>query len=153
MTDHDSRMAAQDDAERPQGSTPQDDAARLGLAMVGEATAMTVGDEEAFRVSEENLRDVVDELIDEPLTPRQEEVVETIGAMGASLTAGLSSALAHAQDRDPSEVLGGAAASIVWQQHIAATHGQDSVEEHHAADDGEGGTHPGPASIRPADER
>ncbi|WIB64001.1 hypothetical protein [Curtobacterium sp. MCBD17_040] len=122
MTDQEHGRIDQDDPETTQTERVtriQDDAARLGLAMVGEATAMTTGDEDAFRASEENLREVVAELVDEPLTPRQEQVVETLGAMGGSLTAGLGSALAQEQDREPTEVLGGAAASIVWQQRLA----------------------------------
>ncbi|WIE55047.1 hypothetical protein [Curtobacterium sp. MCBD17_003] len=122
MTDQEHGRIDQDDPETTQAERVtriQDDAARLGLAMVGEATAMTTGDEDAFRASEENLREVVAELVDEPLTPRQEQVVETLGAMGGSLTAGLGSALAQEQDREPTEVLGGAAASIVWQQRLA----------------------------------
>lgn len=129
MTDQDRDTTDQHEgrpADDERQTRVQDDAARLGLAMVGEATAMTTGDEDAFRASEDNLREVVDELVDEPLTPRQEEVVETLGAMGGSLTAGLGSALAHEQEREPAEVLRGAAASIVWQQRLAAAGEQDA---------------------------
>ena len=50
---------------------PEQDAARLGLVVVGEASALQSGDEAALDASEANIRDAVDELVDVPLTPRQ----------------------------------------------------------------------------------
>jgi hypothetical protein len=99
---------------------PRTDAARLGLVVVGEAAALSSGDEGALDASEQNIRDTVDELIDEPLTPRQEEVVERLASAGGSLTAGLSGALAAQTGRTPEDVLSGAATSIVWQERLAA---------------------------------
>jgi hypothetical protein len=115
------------DQERDQPGEPdeqhlqrvQDEAARLGLAVVGEATAMASGDPAMVEASEENLRDAVGEFVDQPLTERQSEVFETLGAMSGSITAGLGSALAHEQGREPQDVLSGAAASIVWSQRFA----------------------------------
>ncbi|MFZ7086521.1 hypothetical protein [Curtobacterium sp. RRHDQ10] len=116
------------DAERDQPGEPddahlrrvQDEAARLGLAVIGEATAMSSGDASMVEASEANLREAVDTLVDQPLTERQSEVFETLGAMGGSITAGLGSALAHEQGRAPEDVLSGAAASIVWSQRLAS---------------------------------
>lgn len=68
---------------------PEDDAARLGLVVVGEAAALQSGDEAALDASEQNIRETIDELVDEPLTPRQEEVVERLASAGGTLTAGL----------------------------------------------------------------
>ncbi len=98
---------------------PEDDAARLGLVVVGEAAALHSGDESALDASEENIRETIDELVDEPLTERQEEVVERLAAAGGTLTAGLSGALAAQTGRDVEDVLGGAARSVVWQQRLA----------------------------------
>lgn len=99
---------------------PEDDAARLGLVVVGEAAALHAGDESALDASEQNIRDTVDELVDEPLTERQEEVVERLAAAGGTLTAGLSGALAAQTGRGVEDVLEGAARSVVWQQRLAA---------------------------------
>jgi len=98
---------------------PEDDAARLGLVVVGEAAALHSGDEAALDASEENIRETIDELIDEPLTERQEQVVERLAAAGGTLTAGLSGALAARSGRSVDEVLEGAARSVVWQQRLA----------------------------------
>ena len=98
---------------------PEDDAARLGLVVVGEAAALQSGDEAALDASEQNIRDTIDELVDEPLTPRQEEVVERLAAAGGTLTAGLSGALAAQSGRSVDDVLEGAARSVVWQQRLA----------------------------------
>ncbi|PCN46938.1 hypothetical protein Csp2054_14625 [Curtobacterium sp. 'Ferrero'] len=97
---------------------PEDDAARLGLVVVGEAAALQSGDDAALDASEQNIHDTVDDLVDEPLTPRQEEVVERLASAGGTLTAGLSGALAASTDRSVEDVLGGAARSIVWQQRL-----------------------------------
>ncbi|WP_042723509.1 hypothetical protein, partial [Curtobacterium sp. B18] len=72
-----------------EGQRPEDDAARLGLVVVGEAAALHSGDEAALDASEQNIRDTVDEMIDEPLTDRQEQVVERLASAGGTLTAGL----------------------------------------------------------------
>jgi hypothetical protein len=98
---------------------PEDDAARLGLVVVGEAAALQSGDEAALDASEQNIRDTIDELVDEPLTPRQEEVVERLASAGGTLTAGLSGALAAQSGRSVDDVLSGAARSVVWQQRLA----------------------------------
>ncbi|MCS6569474.1 hypothetical protein K0028_13270 [Curtobacterium flaccumfaciens pv. flaccumfaciens] len=98
---------------------PEDDAARLGLVVVGEAAALQSGDEAALDASEQNIRDTIDELVDEPLTPRQEEVVERLASAGGTLTAGLSGALAAQSGRSVDDVLEGAARSVVWQQWLA----------------------------------
>ncbi|MDQ0538146.1 hypothetical protein QF011_000676 [Curtobacterium flaccumfaciens] len=98
---------------------PEDDAARLGLVVVGEAAALQSGDEAALDASEQNIRDTIDELVDEPLTQRQEEVVERLAAAGGTLTAGLSGALAAQSGRSVDDVLEGAARSVVWQQRLA----------------------------------
>ncbi|MBT1545928.1 hypothetical protein [Curtobacterium aurantiacum] len=98
---------------------PEDDAARLGLVVVGEAAALQAGDEAALDASEQNIRDTIDELVDEPLTPRQEEVVERLASAGGTLTAGLSGALAAQSGRSVDDVLEGAARSVLWQQRLA----------------------------------
>ncbi len=98
---------------------PEDDAARLGLVVIGEAAALHAGDDTSLDASEQNIRDTVDDLVDEPLTERQEEVVERLAAAGGTLTAGLSGALAATTDRSVDDVLGGAARSVVWQQRLS----------------------------------
>lgn len=108
----------------------RDDATRLGLAVIGEAAALHEADTESVSASEANLRDSVDELIDEPLTERQQDVVETLGTSSAALTAGLAGAVAIEQDRPVGEVLAGAARSIVMQQRMAS-------EGHPESEDGE----------------
>ncbi len=106
-------------ADEHRTERPEDDAARLGLIVVGEAAALHSGDEAALDASEQNIRDTIDELVDEPLTPRQEEVVERLAAAGGTLTAGLSGALAAQSGRPVDDVLEGAARSVVWQQRLA----------------------------------
>lgn len=98
---------------------PEDDAARLGLVVVGEAAALHSGDEAALDASEQNIRDTIDEMIDEPLTPRQEQVIERLASAGGTLTAGLSGALAAQTGRSVDDILEGAARSVVWQQRLA----------------------------------
>ncbi|WIB26102.1 MULTISPECIES: hypothetical protein [unclassified Curtobacterium] len=98
---------------------PEQDAARLGLVVVGEAAALQSGDEAAMDASEANIRDAVDELVDVPLTPRQEEVVERLAQAGGTLTAGLSGALAARTGSSVDDVLEGAARSILWQERLA----------------------------------
>jgi hypothetical protein len=106
---------------------PADDAAQLGLAIVGEAAALHDGDDDAVAASEDNLHDVVDSLIDEPLTERQEQVVDSLAASGAALTAGLAGAVAADQDRPVEDVLAAAARSVLMQQRMA-DHGADDAE-------------------------
>lgn len=106
-----------DENDRPR---PEDDAARLGLVVVGEAAALHAGDDASLDASEENIRETVDSMVDEPLTPRQEEVVERLASAGGTLTAGLSGALAAKTDGNVEDVLEGAARSVVWQQRLAA---------------------------------
>ena len=108
---------------------PEDDAARLGLVVVGEAAALHSGDEAALDASEQNIRDTIDELIDEPLTPRQEEVVERLASAGGTLTAGLSGALAAQAGRSVDDILEGAARSVVWQQRLAEQR-DDAARQH-----------------------
>ncbi|MCM3522831.1 MULTISPECIES: hypothetical protein [unclassified Curtobacterium] len=106
-----------DENERPR---PEDDAARLGLVVVGEAAALHAGDDASLDASEANIRETVDSMVDEPLTPRQEEVMERLAAAGGTLTAGLSGALAAKTGGQVEDVLEGAARSVVWQQRLAA---------------------------------
>lgn len=124
-----------------QGSNrPEEDAARLGLVVVGEAAALHSGDESALDASEENIRETVEDLVDEPLTPRQEEVVQRLASAGGTLTAGLSGALAAQTGRSVDDVLEGAARSIVWQERMAADRDRHDAElaeglpEQHDAD-------------------
>jgi hypothetical protein len=105
--------------EHDSSTRPEDDAARLGLVVVGEAAALHSGDDAALDASEQNIREVIDEMIDEPLTPRQEEVVERLASAGGTLTAGLSGALAAQSGRSVDQILEGAARSVVWQQRLA----------------------------------
>jgi len=116
-----------------EGPRPEDDAARLGLVVVGEAAALHSGDEAALDASEQNIRDTVDEMVDEPLTERQEQVVERLASAGGTLTAGLSGALAAQTGRSVDDVLEGAARSVVWQQRLA-----NQRDDERAADRGRG---------------
>jgi len=116
-----------------EGPRPEDDAARLGLVVVGEAAALHSGDEAALDASEQNIRDTVDEMVDEPLTERQEQVVERLASAGGTLTAGLSGALAAQTGRSVDDVLEGAARSVVWQQRLA-----NQRDDEPAADRGRG---------------
>ncbi|MFJ4219654.1 hypothetical protein [Curtobacterium luteum] len=102
-----------------QATRPEDDAARLGLVVVGEAAALHAGDDASLDASEQNIRETVDSMVDEPLTDRQEEVVERLASAGGTLTAGLSGALAARSDRSVDDVLAGAARSVVRQQRLS----------------------------------
>jgi hypothetical protein len=113
---------------------PEEDAARLGLVVVGEAAALQSGDEGALDASMENIRETIDDMVDEPLTERQEEVVERLASAGGTLTAGLSGALAGQTGRPVDDVLEGAARSIVWQERLSA----DRDRERAAADEAAG---------------
>ena len=115
---------------------PEEDASRLGLVVVGEAAALQSGDEAALDASVENIRETIDDLIDEPLTPRQEEVVERLASAGGTLTAGLSGALAAQTGRPVDDVLEGAARSIIWQERLAADRDRD--RDRAAAEDADG---------------
>lgn len=115
---------------------PEDDAARLGLVVVGEAAALHSGDDAALDASEQNIRDTIDEMIDEPLTERQEQVVERLAAAGGTLTAGLSGALAAQTGRSVDDILEGAARSVVWQQRLASLDADDLHPSAHDAHDG-----------------
>jgi len=101
------------DETAPADRTPEQDAAELALAIVSQAAAITQADEDALDASDDNLREVVAELADEPLTERQEEVVATLGTAGGTLAAGLSTALAEARGVDSAEVLRATAQSIL----------------------------------------
>lgn len=118
---------------------PEDDAARLGLVVVGEAAALHSGDEAALDASEQNIRDTIDEMIDEPLTPRQEQVVERLASAGGTLTAGLSGALAAQTGRSVDDVLEGAARSVVWQQRLADQRDAAAAEDPRDTDQRSGG--------------
>lgn len=107
---------------------PEEDAARLGLVVVGEAAALHSGDESALDASEENIRETVDGMVDQPLTDRQEEVVQRLASAGGTLTAGLSGALAAQTGRSVDDVLEGAARSIVWQERMAADRDRQDAE-------------------------
>ena len=98
----------------------EDVAAVLSLAIVSEATAMTQDDAESLEQSDENLRDVVREQLDQPLDPQQEEVVATLGAAGGSLAAGLSVALADARGVEPRDVLQATAKAVLAQRTDSA---------------------------------
>ncbi|MFJ4297424.1 hypothetical protein [Curtobacterium sp. NPDC089689] len=113
---------------------PEDDAARLGLVVVGEAAALHAGDDASLDASEQNIRDTVDDLVDEPLTDRQEEIVERLASAGGTLTAGLSGALAAQTERSVDDVLEGAARSVVWQQRLSQER-EDAGRQHDRSDD------------------
>ena len=101
------------DETNPTDRTPERDAAELALAIVSQAAAITQGDDEALDASDDNLREVVAEQADDPLTEKQEAVASTLGAAGGSLAAGLSAALAEARGVDATVVLGATAQSIL----------------------------------------
>ena len=111
----------QDANEPTPERTPEEEAAALALVVVSPASAITQGDPDALDASEENLRDVVSGLSDAPLTPRQEDVVATLGAAGGSLAAGLSEALAREKGIDAGRVLGSAAEAILAQTQPETT--------------------------------
>ncbi|PZE37879.1 MULTISPECIES: hypothetical protein [unclassified Curtobacterium] len=98
---------------------PEQDAAQLGLVVVGEAAALQSGDGAAMDASEANIRETIDELVDVPLTDRQEEVIERLAQAGGTLTAGLSGALAARTGNSVDDVLEGAARSILRQERLA----------------------------------
>lgn len=116
--DRDVDASARRDAD--QGPALEDVAADLSLAIVSEATAMTQDDAESLEQSDENLRDVVREQLDQPLDPQQEEVVATLGAAGGSLAAGLSVALADARGVEPRDVLQATAKAVLAQRTDSA---------------------------------
>jgi hypothetical protein len=116
-------------------ATPEEEAAALALAIVSQAAAISQGDEEALDASEDNLREVVSGLSDEPLTPRQEDVVATLGAAGGSLAAGLSEALAHTKGVDTSAVLGSAAEAVLAQTQPATRFVADDDQDAEAEAD------------------
>jgi len=130
-------------------ATPEEEAAALALAIVSQASAITQGDEEALDASEDNLRDVVSGLSDEPLTPRQEDVVATLGAAGGSLAAGLSEALAHTKGVDTSTVLGSAAEAVLAQTQP----GTRFVADEEADADARADRHAEPGRPSAADDR
>ncbi|ROS54136.1 hypothetical protein [Frigoribacterium sp. PhB24] len=103
------------DTHEPTDRTPEEEAAALALAVVSQAAAITQGDPEAVEASDENLREVVAELTDQPFTARQEDVVATLGTAGGSLAAGLTAALAHEKGIDPAVILGSTSQAIVAQ--------------------------------------
>lgn len=103
------------DTNEPPDRTPEGEAAALALAVVSQAAAITQGDPVAVEASDENLREVVAELTDQPFTPRQEDVIATLGAAGGSLAAGLTAALAHEKGVDPGVILGSTSQAIVAQ--------------------------------------
>lgn len=116
-----------------QATRPEDDAARLGLVVVGEAAALHAGDDASLDASEQNIRETVDSMVDQPLTDRQEEVVERLASAGGTLTAGLSGALAARSDRSVDDVLAGAARSVVQQQRLSQER-EDAGSQHEDTD-------------------
>lgn len=104
-------------------ASPEQDSTQLGLAVIAEAASTLSGDPALVDAAEENLRDTLDELIDEPLTRRQEQVVESLAAAGGSITAGLSGALAASQDRPVEDILGRTARLLLAKQQIASEDG------------------------------
>jgi hypothetical protein len=116
-------------------ATPEEEAAALALAIVSQAAAISQGDEEALDASEDNLREVVSGLSDEPLTPRQEDVVATLGAACGSLAAGLSEALAHTKGVDTGAVLGSAAEAVLAQTQPATRFVADDDQDAEAEAD------------------
>lgn len=133
---------------------PEEDAARLGLVVVGEAAALQSGDEAALDASMENIRETIEDMIDEPLTERQEEVVERLASAGGTLTAGLSGALAAQTGRPVDDVLEGAARSIIWQERLAADRDRDR-DRTAAAEQADGTEQPGaePEQRRMSDDQ
>ncbi|WP_242089142.1 hypothetical protein [Curtobacterium sp. DN_7.5] len=117
-----------------QATRPEDDAARLGLVVVGEAAALHAGDDASLDASEQNIRETVDSMVDEPLTDRQEEVVERLASAGGTLTAGLGGALAARSDRSVDDVLAGAARSVVQQQRLSQEREDADHQERHRED-------------------
>jgi hypothetical protein len=69
-------------------------------------------------------------MIDEPLTERQEQVVERLASAGGTLTAGLSGALAAQTGRSVDDILEGAARSVVWQQRLADQRDAERGDDH-----------------------
>ncbi|PZF55438.1 hypothetical protein DEJ23_12210 [Curtobacterium sp. MCSS17_008] len=132
-------------------SRPEDDAARLGLVVVGEAAALHAGDDASLDASEENIRETVDSMVDEPLTARQEEVVERLVSASGTLTAGLSGALATKTGGSVDDVLEGAARSVLWQQRLAAERDAAQQERVHGQD--ADGTAPASSTVVDRDER
>ncbi|MGA1811415.1 MULTISPECIES: hypothetical protein [unclassified Frondihabitans] len=96
----------------PAQPDPNSDLTQAGLVVIAEATALHDDDPVVIDAARENLLDTVDELVDEPLTPRQEEVVEAISIAAGTLTAGLSGALASVREKPVADVLTGAAATL-----------------------------------------
>ncbi|MCJ0701643.1 hypothetical protein FRIG_10960 [Frigoribacterium faeni] len=141
-----------DSTDRPP-STPEQEAAALALAIVSQASAITQGDEEALDASEDNLREVVTGLSDAPLTPRQEDVVATLGAAGGSLAAGLSEALAHTKGVDTGVVLGSAAEAVLAQTQPEAENAPDAASESDAETASDDGAGAGDATAPGADDR
>ncbi|MET4052617.1 hypothetical protein ABID81_001987 [Frigoribacterium sp. PvP054] len=117
------------DTNEPAARTPEEEAAALALAVVSQAAAITQGDPEAVEASDENLREVVGELTDEPFTARQEDVVATLGTAGGSLAAGLTAALAHEKGVDPGVILGSTSQAIVAQTQTPFAGGLDDMDD------------------------
>jgi hypothetical protein len=114
--------------ETTANASPEQDSTQLGLAVIAEASATLSGDPALVDAAEENLRDTVDELIDEPLTHPQEQVVESLATASGSITAGLSGALAASQDRPVDDILGRAARLLLAKQQLASEDGTGTGE-------------------------
>jgi hypothetical protein len=138
-------MTDQNDSRRP-----EEDAARLGLVVVGEASALHSGDGASLDASEENIRETIDELVDVPLTDRQEQVVERLAQAGGTLTAGLSGAVAARTGTSVDDVLEGAARSVLRQQRFASEREDAGPEDigRQDADRQDGGDDQGGRGIR-----
>lgn len=93
--------------------SPEGEATELGLAVIAEATAVKLQDPAALDASSDNLRDTVDDLVDVPLTQRQEEVVESLASVSGALTAGLAARVAREGEKEPEAVLSEAALRLL----------------------------------------
>jgi selenophosphate synthase len=84
----------------------------IGLSVIAEATALHTGDDDALVASEDNLHEVVDNAIDEPLTEQQEQVVDALAASAGSIAAGLAAVVSKETGKPVSAVLGAAAQAL-----------------------------------------
>jgi hypothetical protein len=105
--------------------TTPDDATQLGLAVIAEAAALNSRDDKIAQSAADNLQDTVDGLVDEPMTARQEEVVESLGAVAGSLLAGVSGALAAQQDLPVEQVLERTARVVLSKRQLTTDNEPD----------------------------
>lgn len=93
------------------------EAASLALALVAVATASIDGGDDAEQASERGLIELVNALSDEPLTPRQADVISALAVASTAMTTGLSSAVAEQRDCDVHAVLRVAARAVLEHAH------------------------------------